>query len=98
MKIEDFLSLYTFKQRDKEIAKNVYKSLELTEEEWVEKLKPDFEFNHQDFYKAKKLAKIKELKEAKLKAKTVSEEDEEDEETIVKEEAKDKTKSKSKKK
>ena len=49
MLISEFTTKYSFKQRDKEIAEKVYSGKDETEEQWILKLKNEFDFDHANF-------------------------------------------------
>jgi predicted solute-binding protein len=72
MTVDEFAKKYSFKGKDVPIAKKVYGNIELTEDEWYEKLKTEYVFDSAAYLKNKKLEKVQE-KVKKNKASKISE-------------------------
>lgn len=72
MTVVEFAKKYSFKGKDVEVAKKVYGNIELTEDEWYEKLKTEYVFDSTAYLKIKKLEKVQE-KAKKNKASKTSE-------------------------
>lgn len=49
MTIQEFSHKYNFKSNDRNIALRVYASVEMTEKEWIEKLKSEFAFDSSSY-------------------------------------------------
>jgi hypothetical protein len=49
MTIQEFSHKYNFKSNDRNIASRVYASVEMTEKEWIEKLKSEFAFDSSSY-------------------------------------------------
>ena len=66
MTIQEFTLKYSFKQRDREIAHKIYAGQSMMEEEWVKKLKGEFDFDASSFFKARNRAIIEEKRNARV--------------------------------
>lgn len=53
MTIKEFSLKYNFKHVDKDISEKMYSGLEMSEEEWIDKLRNEFVFDSSNFSKIK---------------------------------------------